>query len=240
MPRLIHKTALASLLCTASVLVVIPLMFDSNAVAESVYMSNDDRRQLCVELGLTPEAMAALGIQGYQVSGIFSELDDQSALVSSMRSTQTLQQDALSSVKSLQQSSRQAGSRVEEQQIESQISQLETQISELQQSINMIRFQLRSAILPIGIDTEDVNRVCESIGLAALVPVEFRFANLLDEDFVEILNAIADEQQAAARDQQPDTETQLTLSRYRNITEVQLARSNLLYNLDAVRGAFNN
>ncbi len=237
-----RMTNLASLsLITTSVLIAgVPAFITSSAGAANTYTLNSTHRQICVELGLTPEAMAALGVHGYQVSGIFSAVDDESGSISSMRSLQTQHQDALAALKSAQRSIRHAESQVEEQQIQADIDQLEAQITNARQSIDQTQASLRLAILPVGTNPQDVIRVCEPEGMAALVPVEFRFADLRDEDYIEIIAALAEEQRAIDNNELPDSSTQLTLSRYRNLPEVQQARSNLLYNLDAVRGVFSN
>ena len=199
-----------------------------------------EHQLICVELGLTPEALAALGVQGHQVTSLFNEIDEQSGLIASIRSLQAQHQDALSSLKSVQRSIRHAETQVDEAQLQAEINQLESAVAASNQSIKQTQSQLRSIILPTGIQVQDVNHIYEPIGSAALVPVEFRFAELREEDYVEIIAALAQEQRAQANNEQPDSDTQLTLSRYRNLPEVQQARSNLLYNLDAVRGAFSN
>ena len=84
-----------------------------------------------------------------------------------------------------------------------------------------------------------IERVCEPIGMAAFVPVEFRVVDLLESDYAELLPALMAEKRAIANNEQLDTDSQLVLSRYRRLPAIESARSNLLYNLDAVRGAFN-
>ncbi len=212
----------------------------SSSTGTSIETLDINHQMLCLELGLTPEALAALGVQGHQVIAVFTSLDEEADLVSSLRSQQLQHRDTVSSLKTARAAIRHAESPIEEQQLQASINELQSQATSILQGIDQTEAQIRQRVLPTGTNLQQVSRVCEPTRQAALVPVEFRFADLRDEDFAEIASALAQEQRAQANNEQPDTDTQLILSRYRNLPEVQQARSYLLYNLDAVRGAFSN
>ena len=228
---------------TVSVCAFATMIWATTLNASTTYLENQtstDRQSLCIELGLTPEALAALGVQGYQVSGIFDEIDERADLAAAMRSHQIQQISIVNQLKQARRASRLAADLEEELQIQLQIDQLTSELSTLHQSIDQAQLQLRLAILPAGIAAQDIERVCEPADHAAKVPVEFRLADLRNQDYADIARALHEERRAQSNGQQPDTDTQLLLSGYRNLPAVSQARSNLLYNLDAVRAAFND
>lgn len=182
--------------------------------------------------------MAALGMNSVQVNALFDEIDDQAPRITLLRSFQEQYRMASATLKQSQKNARLAESSSDALQIETQIDQLRAQLNSLTISIESQQDLIRYAILPSSFDATEIELVCEPEGMAAFLPVEYRFIELTDEDIAELLPAVMTEQQAVADGELLDTDTQLILSRYRNLPAVQDARSNLLYNLDAVKGAF--
>ena len=232
--NLFHATVIA--------LSLLGLCATSHAVAgtSTAETLGSEHQLICIEVGLTPEAMAAMGVQGYQVGGIFEEIDDQSTAIASLHSLQSQHQNAMASLKTAYAAIRHAEDQAEEAQMQGQIDQLVAEIGSLSQSIAQTKAQIRDSILPNNINSQTIDRVCRPEGLAAHVPVEFRFTTLQQSDYADLIPALNAERRAQNDGEMPDTDVQLLLSGYRNLPAILQARSNLLYNLDAVRSAFNN
>lgn len=214
------------------------MVLAATACSASAY-TGDEHRLICTELGITPEAMAAFGMNSVEANNVFDRIDDLAIQIDSLRSLQDQRRTATGSLKEAQKSIRIAETQSDAQQLQSQIDQLGVDISTLVIGIESLQDQIRASILTPGLNATTVQWVCEPDGIAAFVPVEFRFVDLTESDYIDLLPALAAEQNAIAAGESLDSDTQLILSRYRNLPAVQAARSNLLYNLDAVRGAFN-
>jgi len=143
----------------------------------------------------------------------------------------------LSQLTDLKQNIRFLESASDAQQAEIEINTLSSEVASLTQSISSLQSQIRSAFFDSS-DITLIERVCRPSVLAGLVPVEFRVVDLREEDYTELVGALLAQQRALAEGVELDTDSQLIISRFQNLPAVVSARSNLLYNLDAVRAAF--
>lgn len=225
---------------TTCCLVTVTALCSFTMQATALDLSNTDQRLICTELGLTPEAIAAFGFNSVQTNAMFDRLDELESQVVSLRSLQEQLQLNMAELKRTQRSVRVAESPTDATAMQTQIELLQSNKLTLESNIESLQDQIRSWILPVSINATTLEWVCEPTGLAAFLPVEFRFVNLVESDYIDLLPELTIEQQAIANGEQVDTDTQLILSRYRNLPAVQAARSNMLYNLDAVRGAYYN
>lgn len=214
------------------------LSFLALTTISSMAYASDEQRLICTELGITAEAMAAFGMNSVQAGAALDRVDELSIQIGTLRTLQEERRTAASSLKQAQKNVRVAESQSDAQQIEAQIDQLQQTLSSLAASIEVQQDLIRASILPVGLDAATVEWVCEPEGVAAFVPVEFRFVHLIESDYTDLLPALGAEQMALAAGESVDTGTQLILSGYRNLPAIQAARSNMLYNLDAVRGVF--
>ena len=216
---------------------IMPLLTIATCTCLSL-ATDDDQRLICTELGITPEAMAAFGMNSVDTRASLDRIDDLSIEINALRSLQEQRRIAAQSLKQAQKSVRVAESQSDAQQIETQIDQLHQDLDSLSVSIEAQQDLIRASILPTTLNAATVELVCEPEGMAAIVPVEFRFVELIESDYADLLPALGAEQMALSAGESVDAGTQLILSGYRNLPAIQAARSNMLYNLDAVRGVF--
>jgi hypothetical protein len=194
---------------------------------------------VCTKLGLTPETVTVLGLNAQQTQLAFQRLDDAESSIDLLEQREQQRQALMTELTEAKRMIRFAESQSEDQLAQQQIEQLQAQISSLEGTIRSLQTEIRATFLGLS-HSAQIEQVCIPSGLSGLLPAEFRVIELRPEDYSEIFAALLAEQRAIDEGTQPDTDTQLTLSRYRNLPAVQQARSNLLYNLDAVRGAFSN
>ncbi len=217
--------------------ITLSAILGSTAHSQSI---DDNDRLICIELGITPEVMAALGMNSVDARTAFDQLDDMDTQLNHLRSLQAQHQSKSDELKAANKQVRHAGSMQEAQEIESQVAQLEADLTTLAVNIETAEDTIRFAMLSPHAQEQTIERVCEPDGMAVFVPVEYRFVTLIQDDYNDLLPALAAERSAEADHSAVDTDTQLVLNRYRNLPTVQSARSNLLYNLDAVKGVFYN
>lgn len=202
-------------------------------------LSQDESRILCLELGLTPESVAALGLNSSATSAMLSRIAESETSANQLRALQEQQRTSRASLKLAKRSVRLAGTDFEVQQLNTTIDTLTLQLQNLDSQIELLQDQIRDYALPGNLDPVVVERVCEPEGFAALVSPEYRTVVLVEDNYAELLPALAAEQMALANNEQLDTNTELVLSRFRNLPAVQTARSFMLVHLDSVRNEFN-
>ncbi len=221
-----------SLLRNAALLAV---CFSNFAAAD---LSRDDSRKLCIELGLTPEAICVLGLNAAETQSAFDRLDDEETTVTQLRQLQLQQQTTMDSLREALRSIRFIEDEAAAYQRQVDIEVLEASVDSVKVQIELLTDQLRHHFLPSGLDLQTIQLVCEAVGLAQLLPSEFRVLPLQIDEYAEIYSALLAEKQAMSNEVPLDIESQLILDQYRNLPAIQAARSNMLYNLDAVRGVF--
>ncbi len=207
------------------------------AAHASAGIDSQEARRLSLALGLTPETVTVLGFNDTQTEAAFDRLYDNEQLVAGFLQQEQQLQAGLEQRKDLERTIRFAENQSEIQQMQAHIDSLDQQIQLLRDSIEVARAQLRSLFLG-SVDASTVLRVCQPEAFVGLVPPEYRVVDL-DEDYPELYAALLAERRALDNNEQVDTNTQLVLSHYRNLPAVLQARTNLLYNLDGVRAAFN-
>jgi len=200
--------------------------------------SRGDLRKLCLELGLTPESITVLGMNAVDTQAAFDRLNDEETAITLFRQLQMDHQSLLNSLREARRTIRFVEDETDAITLQADIEAFEQQIESVSLQVETMSDQIRHFFLPAGLNTQLVTRVCEASGLALFVPAEFRVLPLIDDDYAEIYAALLAERHAYAEETMPDTDTQLTLGRYRNLPEVQAARSDLLYHLDAVKGEY--
>ncbi|MCA9302647.1 MAG: hypothetical protein KC996_00845 [Phycisphaerales bacterium] len=201
-------------------------------------VSMDDARLLCTELGITPEVMAILDMNATATQAAFDRIDDNESVLTSLRAVQDQRRSAMQGLKQARKSVRIAETDAEASVIQARIDQYELDLASYAATIETLQDQLRDDILPSTVDSGTVALLCEPAGLYAVLPAEYRVASLQESDFGELLSALSVERRAINNNETVPTEVQLTLSQYRSIPAVQTARSNISYNLDAVKSVY--
>jgi len=191
-------------------------------------------------LGITPEAIAALGMNASQTTSLLDSLGDAGVELSTLasleqqsREIQTQLQQALNAVKTFEEEE-------DRQPVLAQIVQLEAEHENLRSSLEQQKDLIRLTLFPSQISPAVIERVCDPSELAALVPHEFRVATLTENDYTELIPALREEARAARAGRDIDAEAAQTLQHYRSLPAVEDARSNMYYNLELVRGVFFN
>jgi|GEM_PF-3725982 len=182
-------------------------------------------QSLCLELGVTPATMTAMGLDLQSARESLERIEQQDTLVASLRETQSQIGVLAIQLKAKRHEARTAETASDAQAAEASAATLETQMASLSASMESAKNQLRVIFMPAGTDEGLIERVCDPTMASFRLPVEYRVLGLSDADARALSDALAAQTQAHATSEPVPADAQQIINQYVNQPQVTAARN---------------
>lgn len=189
---------------------------------------------LCMELGMTPEAVCSAGLTQTQAAGSMGFLIENDSLVTTLRSAQSTLRAKREQLSNLKAQTRSAESPLDLLHLESEIEEARSEILSISTQVASIKTQIRAAFFGPTVSPSLVEQLCAPNAISASLPTPYRLADLDADEARELARVL----QAISTGAMLRTESPLLLS-VEAQTDVADALDLIEQNLDSVSTAMN-
>jgi len=191
-------------------------------------------RLLAMELGATPDALTAIGFSLSSTQQALERLSQEDQTESALRSASAQTRSLRTTLSGLNSAARAATDTSELQQINSQISQAESELAVAMALSESARRQLIAALVGSTANLA----LAERVFAGGPLPAAYRVVELTDSEVTELRAALSAERHAQVRGLAPNSQTQQTLSSFRNVPAISFALGAQTAHFGAVQQLF--